>query len=117
MKTNILSAAVALAASFNVNADAWETCRDNVSSWMWAQGWCGASGCGDDDGRMLEDYVIEECGLKPWTKAERAALIKKASAECRITKQRLNCPMSISSDLKMFKKSEPIHGQILDSLH
>jgi len=110
-----------LAASFNASADTsadtWQTCSENVESYLWTNGLCGASSCMDDAGRSLEEAIVHECGYPEWTAAEREKLVKEAGQMCGLAEGGgLACPRYISCSLALFKKSDPIYRQILDAV-
>ena len=114
-KTIILAAT--LAASFNAFSADWQSCSENVESYLWTNGMCGASSCLDEAGRTLEEAIVHECGYPEHSTTDRRKLIKEIRRECSIAEGGgLDCPHYISRSLSYFKKSDPIHRQIMDAM-
>lgn len=116
MKIHLAIGPALMAVSVKASAELWKTCSDNVESWLWNKGMCGASQCIDDQGRSLEEATVAECGYPEFSREERQALIKAAAQACTPGNTRINCPLSIQRQFALFRKSDPIHRQLFDAI-
>ena len=99
--------------SVEANAQSWDTCRDNVRSWMWSLGDCGASGCLNDEG-TLEQNIVKQCGYPKRTKKEIAEIIELAKINCSIEDGRPDMGSVLKSNLAFFRPTHYIHGAVVE---
>jgi hypothetical protein len=123
MKITTIIAPLAFALVANVAvAGQWEECRDNVESFLYAGGNCGASACYiEHNGQWMNqgEYTALQCGWPEHTAAERAELIEYAIEveNCTLSDGKLDCNgVQAQRALNWYAPSDPIHKQLSDAI-